>query len=160
MKQPLSEKYMRRALREAEKNLRLNPLGGPFAACIVKGAQMLAVARSTVLVSDATAHAEISAIRQASKKLGTFDLSGCIIYSTTEPCPMCFGAIHWARLEAIAYGTTIAQARQLGFRELTVTNSRMKSLGRSAVQIYPGFLKTECRELFEKFRKLKHKSVY
>ena len=92
--------FMRKAIAEARKNL-LRPQGGPFGACIVKDGRVLAAARNTVLKDDATSHAEVNAIRLASRKLGTFDLTGCEIYSTTEPCPMCFGAIHWARIGTV-----------------------------------------------------------
>ncbi|MDD8016577.1 MAG: nucleoside deaminase, partial [Acidobacteriota bacterium] len=88
---------MRLALREARKNLR-TLAGGPFGACIVKDGRVVATARNTVLKNDSTAHAEVNAIRKACRKLDTFDLSGCEIYSTAEPCPMCFSAIHWARI--------------------------------------------------------------
>ncbi len=84
---------MRMAIREARKNLKKMD-GGPFGACIVRGGRILAVSRNMVLKNDATCHAEMNAIRIASKKVKGFDLSGCTIYSTTEPCPMCFSAIH------------------------------------------------------------------
>src|SRR5512147_2223965 len=106
---------MLKALAEARKNL-VRADGGPFGAAIVKDGRVIAVARNTVLRDDATAHAETNAIRKASKKLGTFDLSGCEIYSTTEPCPMCFGAIHWARIGTVYYGTAIRDAARSGFR--------------------------------------------
>ena len=96
----LHEKYMWIAVCEARKNL-CKVCGGPFGACIVKGGKVIAGARNTVLKNDASCHAEINAIRLASKKLKTHDLSGCRIYSTTEPCPMCFSAIHWARIGSI-----------------------------------------------------------
>ena len=89
MNKPGKAFFMDKAIKEARKNLKTFD-GGPFGACIVKGDRIIAVARNTVLKDDATCHAEVNAIRMASKKLGTFDLSGCDIYSTTEPCPMCF----------------------------------------------------------------------
>ncbi|MDD4352399.1 MAG: nucleoside deaminase, partial [Candidatus Gracilibacteria bacterium] len=95
---------MQLAIAEAAKNF-TDLQGGPFGACLVKEGQVFALARNTVLRSDATCHAEINAIRAASQKLGTYDLTGCEIYSTTEPCPMCFAAIHWAKIGKIYYGT-------------------------------------------------------
>jgi guanine deaminase len=139
---------MRRAIAEARKNL-ARPDGGPFGACIVKGGRIVAAARNTVLKADATAHAEVNAIRLASKKLGTFDLSGCEIYSTTEPCPMCFGAIHWARIATVYYGTGIADAARAGFRELRISNARMKAIGRSGIRLVPRVMRAECRALFD-----------
>ena len=152
-------RFMARAIREARKNL-ARPDGGPFGACLVKDGRILAAARNTVLSGDATCHAEVNAIRKASKRLGTFDLSGCEIYSTTEPCPMCFGAIHWARIGAVYYGTGIRDAARAGFHELRISNARMKSLGRSRIVLVPGFMRSECLELFESWLALPDKKRY
>ncbi len=141
-------RFMRRAVREARRNL-IRPDGGPFGACVVKDGRIVAAARNTVLTGDPTAHAEVNAIRKAAKKLGTFDLSGCEIYSTTEPCPMCFGAIHWARIGRVFYGTGIRDAARAGFHELAISNARMKALGRSRIVLVPGYLRDECLPLFE-----------
>ena len=118
------------------------------------------MARNTVLRDDATCHAEVNAIRKASKRLGTHDLSGCEIYSTTEPCPMCFGAIHWARIDAIFYGTDIRDATRAGFHELRVSNARMKALGRSRVRLVPGFMRAACLDLFAAWAALPSKTLY
>ena len=99
--------------------------------------------------TDITAHAEVTAIRAACRQLGTIDLSGCRIYSTTEPCPMCFAACHWARLDRIVYGASIADAAAAGFNELPISNERLKSLGNSRIEIVPGLLRDQCVELFE-----------
>jgi len=147
------------ALRQARKNLALQQ-GGPFGACIVKGGLVIAAACNTVLKEDASCHAEINAIRMASRRLKTFDLSGCIIYSTTEPCPMCFGAIHWARIYAVVYGTTIADARRIGFNELRISARRMKQIGKSPVRIKPGFMRRECRKLFNDWLHLPQRRIY
>lgn len=154
-----SKRYMRLALKEAAKNLKSLD-GGPFGACIVKGSKVLAIARNRVLSSDATAHAEINAIRLASKKLKNFNLLGCVIYSTTEPCPMCFSAIHWARIKKVIYGTAIADARKIGFNELSISSARMKALGKSEIKLVPYFLRKECQDLFEDWSKLKNKVLY
>jgi len=151
--------FMLSAIKEARKNLKKID-GGPFGACIVKDGKIISLARNTVLSSDATAHAEINAIRKASCKLKTFDLSGTIIYSTTEPCPMCFSAIHWAKIKAVIYGTDIRDAKALGFNELAISNLRMRSLGKSGVKLIPGFLKDECLELFRDWEKLEGKRLY
>jgi guanine deaminase len=151
--------FMELAVREARKNLRTIG-GGPFGACIVRNGAVLSVARNTVLRNDATAHAEINAIRKACRKLGTHDLSGSIIYSTTEPCPMCFSAVHWARIGAIVYGTNIADARKTGFHELEISNRRLKALGRSPIEIIGGFLRPECLDLFEAWNALPGKRLY
>ncbi len=155
----MNRKFMLLAIKEAAKNLK-EPYGGPFGACIVKGGKVIAVARNTVLKNDASCHAEINAIRSASRKLKTFDLSGCEIYSTTEPCPMCFSAIHWARIGKIIFGTTTKDAKKIGFNELMITDKRLRSLGNSKVKIAEGFMRKECLELFRRFDAIPDKELY
>lgn len=147
------------AIKEAGKNLK-KMRGGPFGACIIKRGRVLAVARNTVLKNDASCHAEINAIRIASRKSRTFDLSGCEIYSTNEPCPMCFAAIHWARIDKIIYGTTTKDAKKIGFNELQITDRRLKSLGRIKVKITAGFMRGKCLKLLRAFDGLPNKKVY
>lgn len=151
--------FMRLALREARKNLR-TLAGGPFGACIVKDGRVVAAARNTVLKNDSTAHAEVNAIRKACRELETFDLSGCEIYSTTEPCPMCFSAIHWARIGSIVFGASIADARRCGFHELEISAETLKALGRSRVLLHGGFLLDQCRALFTDWNALPKKKLY
>jgi guanine deaminase len=153
------KRFMARAIREARKNL-VRPDGGPFGACVVKHGLVVAVARNTVLANDATCHAEVNAIRKASKKLGTFDLSGCEIYSTTEPCPMCFGAIHWARIGTVYFGAGIGDAARAGFHELRISDAQMKTLGRSRIRLVPGVLRAECLELFKTWKALPVRKLY
>lgn len=151
---------MRLALVEARKNLK-TLAGGPFGACIVKGNKVVAVARNTVLsCQDPTNHAEINAIRIASRKFKDYCLSGCVIYSTTEPCPMCLSAIHWAKIDSIYFGTAIADVKKLGFNELSISCEKMKFLGKSRIKIVPGILAGECFELLEDWNKLEKKQVY
>jgi tRNA(Arg) A34 adenosine deaminase TadA len=142
---------MRRALAEARRNLR-RAAGGPFGACVLRGGQVVAAARNTVLARrDPTCHAEVSAIRAAARRLGTHDLAGCTICSTTEPCPMCFAAIHWAGIGRIVYGSRIADVARLGFRELTVSNRTLRRLGGSGVEIVGGLLREECLDLLREW---------
>ena len=110
--------------------------------------------------TDITSHAEIVAIREACKVLGTVDLSGCVIYSTTEPCPMCFSAIHWAKIDAIYFGTRIADAQEVGFSELTISNEEMKLQGKSPVQIFGDFMRQENKEVFMDFIAKADKRLY
>src|SRR5208283_2063775 len=99
----------------------------PFGAVIVKHNQLVVAAHNIVWHStDITAHAEVTAIRQACTKLQTIDLRGCTIYSTTEPCPMCFSAIHWAKINVLVYGNSIADAKSIGFNELPISSTGMK----------------------------------
>lgn len=106
---------MKLAVKEAFSGLTHNQ-GGPFGAVIVKDGKIIAKGHNLVLKThDPTAHAEIVAIRRASKKLKTFDLSDCEIYSSCEPCPMCFAAIHWAKMKKLYYGCTENDAAKIGF---------------------------------------------
>jgi tRNA(Arg) A34 adenosine deaminase TadA len=159
MRNELNEIFMRLAIKEARKNIKTMQ-GGPFGACIVKNGSVLAVARNQVLDSDATSHAEINAIRKASSKTKSFDLSGCVIYSTTEPCPMCFSAIHWAKIDAVIYGTNICDAKRIGFNELSISCRKMKREGLSKVKLVSGYLKKECLDLFKDWGALENKILY
>lgn len=106
--------YMRETIKLSRESV--DQGGGPFAAIIVKDGQIVARAANSVTQdNDPTAHAEINAIRQACRVLNTFDLSGCVIFTSCEPCPMCFGAIYWARLDRAYYGNTKADAAAIGF---------------------------------------------
>lgn len=90
--------------------------GGPFGAVIVKSGKIIARSANSVTINnDPTAHAEINAIRQAARVLGSFDLSGCEIYSSCEPCPMCLGAIYWARIDKLFFGNDKNDAKNIGF---------------------------------------------
>ncbi len=127
--------------------------GGPFGACLVHQGEILACDHNTVLSQhDATCHAEINAIRRASKSLGRYDLSDCVMYSTTEPCPMCFSAIHWARIPVLVFGTRIADVQALGFNELTLSNDQIRQLGGSPVQIIGDFMRDECLILLQRWQ--------
>ena len=123
----------------------------PFGAVIATHAgDVIHKANNTVHSScDPTAHAEINAIRGACSKLGVIDLRGHVIGTTCEPCPMCAAAIHWAHLDAVVYGATIADARQAGFRELSLSCSTLYSQGESDVTIHAGVLQQQCRALFD-----------
>ncbi|MCK9614903.1 MAG: nucleoside deaminase [Candidatus Omnitrophica bacterium] len=153
------KKYMQLAICEARKNLS-KVCGGPFGACIAKGNKVIAIARNTVLKNDASCHAEINAIRLASKKLRTHDLSGCRIYSTTEPCPMCFAACHWARIGSIIYGNNISDAKKIGFNELSISNVSMKKIGKAKIKVIRGVLRNDCNRLFREWSALPNKQLY
>ena len=106
--------FMREAIRLSDENVKNG--GGPFGAVIVKDGKIIATGVNRVTANnDPTAHAEVSAIRAAGQKLGTFDLSGCDIYTSCEPCPMCLGAIYWAHLAKIYYGNNRKDASEIGF---------------------------------------------
>ena len=152
--------FMMRAIRSAKIGIRKYE-GGPFGACIVKNRKVIAAAHNTVLkMKDPTCHAEINAIRIASKKLKAFDLSGCVIYSTTEPCPMCFSAIHWAKIDRVFYGTSIGDVKKRGFNELTIASSQMKMRGKSPVRLLANVMRSDCVQLLKDWDALPVKKVY
>ena len=133
----------------------------PFGACIVKDGSVVACEHNTVWKdTDITSHAEIHAIRSACRKLETVDLSGCVIYSTTEPCPMCFSAIHWAGIRKIVFGTRIEDAKKYGFSELEIPNEKMKELGNSKVEIVSDLLRDENVKVFEEWAAREDKKSY
>ena len=108
------ESFMREAIKLSAESVRSG--GGPFGAVIVRNGEIIARGENRVTVcNDPTAHAEVSAIREAAARMGTYDLSGCEIYSSCEPCPMCLGAIYWARLDRLYYAGTRADAANVGF---------------------------------------------
>ena len=105
---------MRKAINLSIENVKRG--GGPFGAVIAKDGKIISTGVNRVTKSnDPTAHAEIDAIRKAARKLGTFDLSGCEIYASCEPCPMCLGAIYWAHLNKLYYGNSKTDAKEIGF---------------------------------------------
>ncbi len=138
---------MRLAIKKAQGGIKKGQT--PFGACIVKSGKVIACSHNIVWKSgDITAHAELCAIRLACKKLKTIDLSACTIYSTCEPCPMCFSACHWAGIRRIVFGCGIRVAGDFGFNELSISNLKMKQLTASGVKILPGVLEKESKELF------------
>ena len=109
-----NEELMRRAIRLAEKSVAEG--GGPFGAVIARDGELIAEASNHVVPHcDPTAHAEVSCIREACSRLGTFNLEGCDIYTSCEPCPMCLGAIYWAHLDRIFYANNRKDAAAIGF---------------------------------------------
>lgn len=112
-----NEEYMNLGVAEATVTMNQN-IGGPFGAVVVKNGEIISVASNTVLQdNDPTAHAEINAIREACKKLKTYDLTGCELYATGYPCPMCLSAVIWANIKKVYYCNDVKQAQDIGFRD-------------------------------------------
>jgi len=133
----------------------------PFGACIVLNGKNISCEHNVVWkTTDITMHAEIHALRTACRRLGTVDLAGATIYSTCEPCPMCFSACHWAGISRIVYGTSIRDAARIGFRELAVSNRALKRMAKSPVRITGGFMRREALGLFERFERVKRGRLY
>jgi len=120
---------MARAIQLSVDNV-LSGQGGPFGAVIVKNGSIVAEGANRVTATnDPTAHAEVIAIRQACSRLGTFELKECELYTSCEPCPMCLGAIYWARLDRIYYGSVAADAAQAGFDDSFIYHEIEKPFG-------------------------------
>ena len=114
------KKFMEEAIRLANECFETGT-GGPFGAVVVKDGEIVGRGRNMVTVyNDPTAHAEVQAIRDACQNLGTFQLTGCELYASSEPCPMCLGAIYWARPERIYYGASCEVAAKAGFDDIYI----------------------------------------
>lgn len=151
-------KYMRSAIEEARKGIDADE-GGPFGSVIVKDGEIVGRGHNqVVLFKDPTCHGEVQAIRNACQSLSSYDLSGCTIYTTGEPCPMCLAACMWANIDLVYYGCTINDNAEIGFRdarfdELLGGRERMK-----------GYLKSvdreACLRLFEDYKNKKDHTRY
>ena len=150
--------FMREAIRLSDENVKNG--GGPFGAVIVKDGKIIATGGNRVTANnDPTAHAEVSAIRAAGQKLGTFDLSGCDIYTSCEPCPMCLGAIYWAHLDRMYYACNKDDAADAGFDDsfiykeldLEASERRLKS---------ENILRSEALKTFEAWKEKSDKVEY
>jgi tRNA(Arg) A34 adenosine deaminase TadA len=140
--------YMRVAIEAAREGLKKGEM--PFGACIVlRGRVVTAVHNVARAQTDITAHAEMHAIREACRRLGTLDLTGCVIYASCEPCPMCFSACLWARLDKIVYGSRIEDAERLGIWQLPIPSATMKQLSRASLEIVGDVLREESVDLFK-----------
>ena len=133
----------------------------PFGCAIARDGKLLSCSHnSVVLTTDITAHAEMNAIRAACQAVGDIFLSGAIVATTCEPCPMCMAALHWARVETVYYGATIADADQAGFNELQLPAAELLRLGRSQLKLVPGVLPEECKQLFDEWNANPNRKVY
>ena len=151
--------FMSKAIALAEENVK-SLHGGPFGAVVVKDGKIVGVGSNKVTVNnDPTAHAEIVAIRDAAKNLGTFDLTGCEIYSSCEPCPMCLGAIYWARFNKLYYAATKDDAAKADFddsfiyKEFALPKEERSIL---AVQM----MRENAIKVFEEWNKAENKIPY
>lgn len=142
---------MRLAIRTAQEGIAAGQ--SPFGSVIVRDGVVLAASHNTVWRDgDPTAHAEVNCIRGAARALQTIFLHGCTLYSTTEPCPMCLSAIHWAKIDRVVYGATIADAAAAGFHELHVEAKVLAEIGKSHLKVETGPLRKECADLFVHWR--------
>ena len=143
---------LRLAMEQARKTMNEN-IGGPFgAAVIAENGEILAVTSNSVLRdNDPTAHAEVNAIRAACKKAGSYDLSGCVLYTTAYPCPMCLSAIIWANIKTVYYGCTKKDAGEIGFRD-DVIYDYLKGKNTKLISLKE-MDREECMKTFEEYKK-------
>jgi len=153
------EDFMQRAIDLAREGMRRGD-GGPFGAVVVQDGTIIGEGWNRVIGNtDPTAHGEVTAIRDACQKTGRFDLTGCEIHTTGEPCPMCLGAIHWARIGRIYYGFRIEDAARGGFDDLTFYNSFERPAGNSPIPASP-LLPEKASALIDEFLELDQRADY
>lgn len=134
--------------------------GGPFGAVIVKDGEIIAAQSNHVAQhNDPTAHAEVCTIRAACKKLDTFDLSGCELYTSCEPCPMCLGAIYWAHIDKVYYANTREDARDTGFDDFFIYDEISKDIDKRTIPFEP-MMREVALEAFKEWDNLENKIDY
>ncbi len=148
--------FMKLAVEEAEKGIASNE-GGPFGCVIVKNGKVVGKGHNQVVKNnDSTCHGEMMAIRDACRKTGNFDLSGCELYTTGEPCPMCFGAILWANISKVFYGCSIKDTEKIGFRDRRFYEDSEKI----KAELFEEKGREECLELYRKYSQRIEKTNY
>lgn len=151
------DQYMKIAIEEAYDGINAGD-GGPFGAVIVKDGKIIGRGHNRVVKNgDPTCHGEMEAIRDACKRMGTFDLSGATIYTTGEPCPMCLGAILWANIEKVYYGCNVIDTERIGFRdEKFYELSKPENKARFETELD----RDECLELYDEYLKKTNRTAY
>lgn len=146
------DKFMKIAIDEARTGITAGH-GGPFGCVVVKDGKVVGSGHNEVIKqNDPTCHGEVMAIRDACNNLGTYDLSGCELYTTAEPCPMCRGAIMWSNIRKVYFGCNIADTDSIGFRD--------KVFYESDEDISEELDRKECLEVFEEYRAINDKKSY
>ncbi len=133
----------------------------PFGCAIERDGKIISCSHNTVVMTtDITAHAEVNAIREACRSIGDIFLDGATVATTCEPCPMCMAALHWARVDTVYYGATIADADTAGFNELQLPAAEILRLGGSKLKLVPQVLPEECKQLFAEWKANPNRKVY
>ena len=152
--------YMKVAKELSEENLKTN-VGGPFGACIVKNGKIIGKGSNHVLINnDPTSHAEIEAIRDACKNLNTYDLSGCELYTSCYPCPMCLSAIIWSNIKKVYYGNTKEDAENIGFRDNYIYEFIKNNNNNKNILDLESMDREETIKVFEEYIKKEDKEIY
>ena len=154
----MKNKFMQRAIELSIESV--NKAGGPFSCVIVKDDKIIAEGSNKVTLSnDPTAHGEIVAIREACKKLNNFNLSGCELYSTCEPCPMCLSACYWSRINKIYYANTREDARKIDFDDSFIYSELQKNINKRKIPMTQ-IMRNEALKAFELWDKKTDKVKY
>ena len=156
----INNEALKKAIEESKTNEKnFYQEGGPFGACIIKDDKIICTAHNEVIKeNDPTAHAEINCIRKAAKILGTYNLEGCILYTSTEPCPMCLSAIIWANIKEVYYCNTKKDADEIGFRD-DIIYEYLKGNNNNILEMHH-IENKEAKEVFENFKKINNKKIY
>lgn len=150
-------KFMEIAIKEAQQGIR-HSHGGPFGAVIVKGGHVVGQGHNEVVKNqDPTCHGEIMAIHDACKTMKTFDLSGCELYTTAEPCPMCLGAILWSNIKKVYYGCNIMDTETIGFRDKVFYEMNQSS---QKDRLLKELDRDQCLKLFQEYTNIQDKTNY
>ena len=154
----MKNKFMERAIELSIESVNIG--GGPFGCVIVKDDKIVAEGSNEVtLINDPTAHGEIVAIRQACKNFNNFDLNGCELYSTCEPCPMCLSAIYWAHIDKIYYANTRDDAQKIDFDDSLIYSEFKKNIDKRKISMIQ-MMRDEAQKAFELWDKKKDKVKY
>ena len=154
----IDEKFMQMAVDLANENIKTG--GGPFGAIIVCNGEVVGKGSNCVTnLNDPTAHAEVMAIRNASQRLGRFDLSDCVVYTSCEPCPMCLGAIYWAKIKCVFYGNTRSDAASVGFDDDFIYKEISMPIEQRSIIMKP-LLKDVASETFTIWKQMPDKNEY
>lgn len=155
----MNDRFMSKAIELSIENVK-SGAGGPFAALVVKEGEIIAAGVNQVTAAnDPTAHAEIVAIREACRKMSTFQLDGCEIYTTCEPCPMCLGAIYWARPSRVYFANTREDARRIGFDDEFIYDQVAAPVGTRSIPFTP-LMREEALAAFRLWQQKIDKKTY
>ena len=153
------KKFIHRAIELSKKGME-NNAGGPFGALVVKDGKIISEGYNKVTSSnDPTAHAEVVAIRMACEKLNSFQLEGCVIYTSCEPCPMCLGAIYWARPKAVYYACTKEDAAEIGFDDQFIYEEIESGIGNRSIK-FINLNREEGKEVFKNWEAKEGRTDY
>ncbi len=154
----MNQDFLKEAINLSKKSIEIG--GGPFGAVVVKNGEIIGIGMNKVVTSkDPTAHAEIVAIRDACSFLKSHELNGCELYSSCEPCPMCLGAIYWARIEKLYFSNSRKDAEEIGFSDKFIYDEIKKEFkNRNILTIQ--ISDNESKKVFEEWKKKKNKIMY